>query len=127
MLREVLRPLVLDDGQHEYRVERGVQLATMLPLTNSERVGAAYRPDRWSERSLHHDVTVTTFGHGSHRCPAQRFSVSGIVRTVARLLSTYEMTPEFDAVVPMPPQIGGVARSAGPCLVSYRRAAAVSR
>jgi len=124
MLREVLRPVVFDDGTNEYRVERGVQLATMLPLTNSQRAGTEYRPDRWSDRSLHHDVTVTTFGHGSHRCPAQRFSVSAIVRTVARLHSSFAMTPEFDAVVALPPQIGGVARSAGPCPVRYRRSAA---
>jgi cytochrome P450 len=121
MLREVLRPFVFSDGQHEYRVERGVQLATMLPLTNSERLGITYAPDRWSDRSLHRDVAVTTFGHGPHRCPAQRFSVSAIVRTVARLLSTYTMTPDFDEVVPMPSQIGGVARSATPCVVSYLR------
>jgi cytochrome P450 len=121
MLREVLRPFVFSDGRHEYRVERGVQLATMLPLTNSERLGATYTPDRWSDRSLHRDVAVTTFGHGPHRCPAQRFSVSAIVRTVDRLLSTYTMTPDFDEVVPMPSQIGGVARSATPCVVSYLR------
>jgi cytochrome P450 len=121
MLREVLRPLAFSDGHHEYRVERGVQLATMLPLTNTERLGVAYAPDRWSDRSLHRDVAVTTFGHGPHRCPAQRFSVSAIVRTLARLSSTFRMTPGFDEVVPMPSQIGGVARSARPCVVSYRR------
>jgi cytochrome P450 len=121
MLREVPRPFVFSDGRHEYRVERGVQLATMLPLTNSERLGATYAPDRWSDRSLHRDVAVTTFGHGPHRCPAQRFSVSAIVRTVARLLSTYAMTPDFNEVVPVPSQIGGVARSATPCVVSYLR------
>jgi cytochrome P450 len=121
MLREVLRPLVFRDGQHEYHIGRGVQLATMLPLTNSERLGIDYAPGRWSDRSLHRDVTVTTFGHGPHRCPAQRFSISAIVRTVARLLATYTMTPEFDDVVPMSTQIGGVARSAKPCVVAYRR------
>ena len=47
MLREVLRPITFSDGEREYHVERGVQLATMLPLTNSERVGVAYEPDRW--------------------------------------------------------------------------------
>ena len=121
MLREVLRPFVFADGTTEYRLERGVQLATMLPLTNSERLGPAYAPGRWGDRALHHDVTVTTFGHGAHRCPAQRFSVSAIVRAVSRLSSTFVMTPEFDEVVPLPAQIGGMARSAKPCVVSYRR------
>ena len=31
------------------------------------------------------------------------------------------MTPEFAGVVPLPAQIGGVARSADACVVSYRR------
>jgi len=121
MLREVLRPITFSDGRHEYRVERGVQLATMLPLTNSERLGPDYEPGRWRDRALHHDVTLTTFGHGPHRCPAQRFSVSAIVRTVDRITSTFELVPGFDEVVPLSEQIGGVARSERPCVVSYRR------
>lgn len=121
MLREVLRPIVFSDGAHDYHVSRGVQLATMLPLTNCERPGRDYEPERWADRALRRDVTVTTFGHGSHRCPAQRFSVSAIVRTVARLTETFTMTPQFDEVVPLAAQIGGVARSELPCIVSYKR------
>ena len=121
MLREVLRPITFSDGRCEYRVGRGVQLATMLPLTNSERLGREFDPGRWRERALHHDVTVTTFGHGPHRCPAQRFSVSAITRTVERLTSAFELVADFDEVVPLPEQIGGVARSDRPCIVAYRR------
>jgi cytochrome P450 len=121
MLREVSRPFVFSDGENEYRVDRGVQLATMLPLTNCERLGVEYEPDRWRDRSLQHDVTVTTFGHGPHRCPARRFSVSAIVRTVERMSATFEMHPQFDTIEPLPAQIGGVARSAQPCTVTYRR------
>ncbi|HTL86096.1 MAG TPA: cytochrome [Acidimicrobiia bacterium] len=120
MSREVLRPITFDDGVAEYRVERGVHLATMLPVTNCEHVGSAYDPARWTDRSLHHDVTITTFGHGSHRCPAQRFSVSAIVRTIDQLQKNYVMTPQFDRVTPLAGQIGGVARAAAPCRVAYR-------
>jgi cytochrome P450 len=66
-------------------------------------------------------VTVTTFGHGLHRCPAQRFSVSAIVRTLEQLLANFDLTAEFADIVPLPSQIGGVARSAGPCPIAYRR------
>jgi hypothetical protein len=97
-----------------------VHIATMLPVTNCERVGTTYDPSRWADRALHHDVTVTTFGHGAHRCPAQRFSISAIVRTIVRLREQYALTPRFDQVVPMPGQLGGVARAAAPCRVSYR-------
>jgi cytochrome P450 len=117
MLREVLRPVDFAGC----RIEPGVQLATMLPVTNSERVGREFVPDRWSDRGLHHDVAVTTFGHGGHRCPAQRFSVSAIVRTVARLQETFDLTPKFDTVEALPFQIGGMARSASPCSVAYQR------
>ncbi len=121
MLREVLRPFTFSDGDREYALERGVQVATMLPVTNTERPGVEYEPSRWRDRALHHDVTVTTFGHGAHRCPAQRFSLSAIGRTVARMRETFETTPQFDRVIPLPSQIGGVARSATPCPVHYRR------
>ena len=73
------------------------------------------------DRSLNHDVRVTTFGHGGHRCPAQRFSVSAIVRTVTRLHETFAMTPRFSAVEPLPQQIGGVGRAAAACPVEYVR------
>jgi cytochrome P450 len=120
MSREVLRAITFSDGDREYHLERGVHLATMLPVTNCEYLGAEYDPSRWADRALHHDVTVTTFGHGSHRCPAQRFSISAIVRTIGRLQENYEMTPEFDHITPMLGQIGGVARAAKPCRVTYR-------
>ena len=120
MSREVLRPITFDDGVVQYRLERGVHLATMLPVTNCERAGTAYDPTRWTDRSLHHDVTITTFGHGSHRCPAQRFSVSAIVRTIDQLQRRYVMTPRFERVTPLAGQIGGVARAAEPCRVTYR-------
>jgi cytochrome P450 len=120
MSREVLRPITFDDGKVQYQLERGVHLATMLPVTNCEHVGRAYDPARWTDRSLHHDVTITTFGHGSHRCPAQRFSVSAIVRTIDQLQKKYVMTPKFARVTPLTGQIGGVARASEPCWVSYR-------
>jgi cytochrome P450 len=116
MLREVLRPIEFCGVS----VERGVQLATMLPVTNV-CVGTSYDPARWRDRTLTHDVRVTTFGHGSHRCPAQRFSVSAIVRTVERLHSAFAMTPRFRSVEPLPQQIGGVGRAAAPCPVEYVR------
>lgn len=116
MLREVLRPVEFC-GHH---VERGVQIATMLPVTNAA-IGTDFTPARWRDRALHHDASVTTFGHGGHRCPAQRFSISAIVRTVDRLRSTFAMTPQFSTVTPLPFQIGGVARTAEPCPVAYVR------
>jgi cytochrome P450 len=129
MMRTVLQPCELHDGVTTYRLEPGLVLATMLPLTNTTAMPGlmTFDPDRWAGRRLRDEAAlparelVTTFGHGSHRCPAQRFSLSAIGRAVARLLDAYELTPEFDEVRPLPLQVGGVARAETPCPVAYRR------
>ena len=129
MLRSVLKPCDFDDGTTTYHVEPGVLLATMLPLTNTSALPGLERfdPDRWVGRRLRDDdaldakEVVTTFGHGSHRCPAQRFSLSAIGRTVEHLFATFELQPRFETVRAVPSQIGGVARSADPCPVAYVR------
>ncbi len=129
MMRSVLVPCSITEGGVEHLLDPGMILATMLPITN---LGAApgfdtYDPDRWDGRRLRDEATlparelVTTFGHGSHRCPAQRFSLSAIGRAVSRLVTTFELEPAFRAIRPLPLQIGGVARPADPCLVAYRR------
>ena len=130
--REVLRPCVLDTGAERYRLEPGAHVATMVPLTNrSAGPGLdGYDPDRWDGRRLRDEGTlaapelVTTFGHGPHRCPAQRFSLSAITLTTQRLVDRYELVAEFDTLRARPGQIGGVARAADPCPVTYRARAA---
>ncbi|MDQ1466810.1 MAG: hypothetical protein QOH10_1225 [Actinomycetota bacterium] len=129
MLRSVLKPCDLDDGAATYRLEPGVLLATMLPLTNTTALPdlGRFDPDRWSGRRLRDDGAlgakelVTTFGHGSHRCPAQRFSLSAIGRAVEQLFATFDLRPGFESVRAIPSQIGGVARAADPCPVDYAR------
>jgi hypothetical protein len=62
---------------------------------------------------------VSTFGHGRHSCPAQRFSISAIRIAIRRLLERYALTPLFTSAAPRRRQIGGIARAARPCLVGY--------
>ncbi len=131
MMRSVLEPCTINDGTDSYALERGTTLATMLPLTNRTAAPGLdhFDPDRWVGRRLRDEGAlaarelVTTFGHGSHRCPAQRFSLSAIGRAVARIVTTFDLEVEFDDVRPLPLQIGGVARAADPCPVAYRRRA----
>jgi cytochrome P450 len=130
MMRSVLQPCEIGDGATTYAVGRGVVLATMVPLTNGTALPGfeTFDPDRWSGRRLRAEdqlaarELVTTFGHGPHRCPAQRFSLSALGRAVSRLLATFDLEPRFTALAPLPLQIGGVARAADPCPVAYRRA-----
>jgi cytochrome P450 len=129
MMRTLLDRAEIDDGTNTYRLEPGVVVATMVPLTNTSAAPGmtTFDPERWEGRRLRDEESlparelVTTFGHGPHRCPAQRFSLTAIGRAVQRLLAAYELTPAFSTVRPLPLQIGGVARAAEPCPVTYRR------
>jgi cytochrome P450 len=129
MMRSVLSPWTISDGALSYAVDPGAIVATMVPLTNTTAAPGldGFDPDRWSGRKLRDEAAlpapelVVTFGHGPHRCPARRFSLSAIGRAVRRLVDTYELVPEFDTVRPQPGQIGGVARAADPCPVRYVR------
>ena len=129
MLRTVLHAVEIDDGRTRFTCSPGVTIATMLALTNTSAAPGLdrYDPDRWDGRRLRDEAqlptreAVTTFGHGAHRCPAQRFSLSAITRTVRRLTTDYELQARFTQVRPMPDQIGGVARAADPCPIAYRR------
>jgi len=129
MSRHVLQPVSLDVGDAVYRIDRGVTIATLLPLTNIEAPGyGEFRPDRWAGRRLA-DVSdigarelVTTFGHGSHLCPARPFSLAVMARTVERLFDEYDLTPLWSVrPTPVPAQIGGVARASAACEAEYSR------
>jgi len=126
-LRRVLRPFELETAGGKYRLAPGVFLATLLSVTNPTAAPGLERfgPDHYAGRRLADSVAlparelVSTFGHGRHSCPAQRFSLSAIRIAVRRLLECYELVPLFRAAEPRPRQIGGVARAARPCFVSY--------
>ena len=128
MMRAVSRPCEIDDGTTTYLVQRGATLATLLPLTNCSGADLArFDPDRWQRRRLHADRVpaarelVTTFGHGPHTCPAQPFSLAVMTAVVTDLVNTYDFTPRFDvAPVPVPGQIGGIARAAASCPMGFR-------
>jgi cytochrome P450 len=126
-LREVLTPIEVDDGERTYRLGPGTFVTTMLSVTNPTAAPGLgeFDPGHYVGRRLAPDVAVatkelvSTFGHGSHSCPAARFSISAIRIAVRRLLETYELTPEFDRPEPRRRQLGGVARSECPIQVRY--------
>jgi cytochrome P450 len=70
---------------------------------------------------------VSTFGHGRHACPAQRFSISAIRIAVRALVERFDLE-RLDDAEPRHRQIGGVARGERPCRVAYvRRATPAAR
>lgn len=129
MLRAVTRPVTVDDGDVAYAVAPGAAVATLLPLLNTSAAPGldGYDPDRWQRRRLRDEAAlptrelVTAFGHGSHTCPAQPFSLAAMSRTLTRLVDTFDLEPPAAPPRPLPEQIGGVARGADPCLLRYRR------
>jgi cytochrome P450 len=132
-LRAVLQPIDVEDGRATYRIAPGAFVTTMLSVTNLtaapgyERFEAArYRGRRLlAADDLPASELVSTFGHGRHACPAQRFSIAAIRTALARLLDRYELTPRYGRVEPLRRQLGAVARPNGPCWVTYRARAGV--
>lgn len=130
MSRTVLVPVDLDVGGQIYRVPAGWTIATLLPLLNTTAAPGldSWNPDRWRRHRLAEQATlsspmlVTAFGHGKHSCPAQPFSLAAMTAAMTHLLGSYEMTPGWPAYPrPVSAQIGGVARAADPCPVTYVR------
>ena len=128
MTRAVLSAVCLDAGDNTYEVPPGWMIATLLPLLNTSAAPdlARWDPDRWTghrlrdTRTMTSPMLVTAFGHGRHSCPAQPFSLAAMTTAVTHLLGRYRMTPGWTGHPrPVPAQIGGVARAAGPCLVDY--------
>jgi cytochrome P450 len=128
MTRAVLSAVCVDTGDNTYEVPTGWMIATLLPLLNTSAAPdlARWDPDRWTghrlrdTRTLRSPMLVTAFGHGRHSCPAQPFSLAAMTTAVTHLLGRYRMTPGWsEHPRPVPAQIGGVARAAGPCLLDY--------
>ena len=127
-LRQVVRPIELADERCTYRLESGVLVTTMLSVNNTTAAPRldVFDPGHYEGRRLAPSIPVaakelvSTFGHGLHSCPAQRFSISAIRIAVRSLVERYELTPEFGEARPRPRQLGAVARAARPCVVAYR-------
>ncbi len=128
-LRRVMRPFDLSIEGGTYRLSPGVFLATMLAVNNTSAAPGLeeFDPAHYEGRRLASTIDVaarelvSTFGHGRHSCPAQRFSISAIAVTLDALLQTFDIKPEFAAATPRIRQIGGVARAQQPCWIAYRR------
>jgi cytochrome P450 len=127
MGRTVLAEVEFDDGDEVYSVGPGATIATLLPLTNSAAPGYQdWKPERWNRSrladpsALASPTLVTAFGHGKHSCPAQPFSLAAMSMAVTHLFGAYAIEADWTTYpVPVPAQIGGVARTADSCPARY--------
>jgi cytochrome P450 len=133
-LRKVVAPCRLETESTTYELTPGVFVATMLSVNNCAFRGLEkFDPNHYDGARVAAHVglptpeVVSTFGHGSHACPGQRFAISTIRVVVTELLRELELTPRFRDARPEPTQIGAVARASTPCVVSYRRRAGRSQ
>ncbi|MBW2272702.1 MAG: cytochrome [Deltaproteobacteria bacterium] len=128
VLRRVLRPVELADEERSYKLEPGVFATTMMSVTNTSAAPGLdrYDPDHYRGRefqladALPARELVTTFGHGRHACPAQRFSISAICDAVGALITDYDFSPRYRDPQPLRRQIGGIARADRRCWMDYR-------
>ena len=130
MARFTLAPVTLDLETGPMEIPSGMTIATLLPLTNRSAAPGLRRwePSRWNRRRLRTPnglpapELVTVFGHGGHSCPARPFSLAAMTLTSRRLLSQFRWEPCWpEHPEPVRAQVGGVARSAGPCRARYWR------
>lgn len=133
-LRKVMKPIEFDDGNTVYQVEPGIYITTMLSVTNtqSEKL-KKFNPDNYDKNQLKLNSeadhcqqfgkeSISTFGHGRHGCPAQRFSHHMTKIVVVKLLDRFKLcTDSADFSEPPQPsekQMGGVSRPQQPIEVS---------
>jgi len=130
VLRQILKPCVIEDEHAAYALEPGLFLATMMSVTNVRGAPGLDRfdPDHYANgpmfarsAELPARELVTTFGHGAHYCPAARFSIRAICLATQSLLDRFELEPRFRDPQPRRRQIGGVARADRACRIGYRR------
>lgn len=126
-LRKVIEPIEFDDGTQTYTVQPGVYIATMLSVTNIQSAELAlFNPLHYQKNQLAAALTpagketVSTFGHGKHACPAQRFSHHMCKIVVTRLLENFELKARFDDPQPSVRQMGGVARPDETAMIELR-------
>lgn len=61
---------------------------------------------------------ISTFGHGFHSCPGQRFALYAMKIVLVRYLSAFDITPEFSAASIPATSVGAMGRAEQPCFVA---------
>lgn len=123
-LRKVLEPVEVTTESERYTVNKGVYVTTLLSVKNADTEAlSTFDPDHYEGNRLKPELTpggkeqVSTFGHGKHACPAQKFSHMMCKTVVAAVLERFDLKLLSRECEPSSRQIGGVARSAEPATI----------
>ncbi|MCR9105467.1 MAG: cytochrome P450 [Gammaproteobacteria bacterium] len=128
-LRKVMAPLEFDDGEQTYAVRPGIYITSMLSVTNTQTPQLAqFNPDHYVGNKLAANVqpagkeTISTFGHGKHACPAQRFSLHMAKVVITQLVSRFSVSTCYTgSAQPSVRQMGGVSRPQEPARLRLTR------
>lgn len=119
-LRKVMKVIDFDCGDQVYTLQPGVYIATMLSVGNTRHPALqAFDPNHYEGRRLKAEYiaegkeTVSTFGHGRHACPAQKFSHNMCKVVLSGLLERFDFSEPTGDLEPSRQQMGGVSRTAG--------------
>ncbi len=127
-LRKVMKEIQFDCGNTVYTIQPGVYITTMLSVINTQTPELdRFDPDHYQGRRIDPRLiaqgkeTISTFGHGSHACPAQKFSHNMCKVLLSLLLQQFEFSSPDAPVAPSSSQMGGVARAAADVVLQYSR------
>ena len=119
---------VFDCGDEVYTIQPGVYITTMLSVINTQNQELArFDPDHYRGRRIDPKLiekgkeTISTFGHGSHACPAQKFSHNMCKVLLSVLLAEFDFSTPDSIIEPSSAQMGGVSRASGDVVVRYSR------
>jgi cytochrome P450 len=127
-LRKVMKEIQFDCGNAVYTVQPGVYITTMLSAINTQTPELArFDPDHYRGRRIDPALisqgkeTISTFGHGVHACPAQKFSHNMCKVLLTVLLDNFEFSNPVGPVAPSSEQMGGVSRADDEVNLGYSR------
>lgn len=127
-LRKVMKEIQFDCGSQIYTIQPGVYITTMLSVINTQTPELArFDPDHYQGRRIDPTLitagkeTISTFGHGAHACPAQKFSHNMCKVLLSLLLERFEFNTLETIIEPSVSQMGGVARAEREVLLSFSR------
>ncbi|MFK7975349.1 MAG: cytochrome P450 [Halioglobus sp.] len=126
-LRKVMKEIDFDCGETTYTLQPGVYVTTMLSVMNTRTPELArFDAAHYSGKKIRPDLiadgreTISTFGHGKHACPAQKFSHNMCKVLLIALLDRFEFSAIDEAIGPSVSQMGGVARAAQDVVLQYK-------
>ncbi len=127
-LRKVMKEIQFDCGNTVYTIQPGVYITTMLSVINTQTPELdRFDPDHYQGRRIDPRLiaqgkeTISTFGHGSHACPAQKFSHNMCKVLLSLLLQNFEFSSPDAPIAPSSTQMGGVARAAQDVVLQFSR------